>query len=201
MSDYHVKITVKNGRILRLMRDCGFSTMASLSRVAGISPAEAGLILNMRKAPMKKNGQWSESVLRMAAALRCDPDDMFTEAQSTMALKLNSAESFMDEGNMLSLIAGDIEENQWAKIETQRLLSVLKPRERAIIEATIMEGATLDDADPDECSRERVRQLQMKAIRKMKRAAALINSAGDNALAANRPIEKPHMLQLAERYL
>lgn len=178
MSDYHVKITVKNGRILRLMRAAGFESVAAMCRVSGLRQTQAGRIINMKEQILLNNGDWTDGVYRMAAALRCDPEDMFTEAQISMKLATNTAEVLMDEGGVMALTSGDMEGQQWAKIETQRLLSVLTPRERAIIESTILENGHLEGADPKGCNAERARQIQSRALRKMRGAAARIDRAG-----------------------
>jgi hypothetical protein len=182
MSDYHVKITVKNGRILRLMRAAGFESVAAMCRVSGLRQTQAGRIINMKDQITLDNGDWTDGVYRMAAALRCDPEDMFTEAQISMKLATNTAEVLMDEAGVMALTSGDMEAQQWAKIETQRLLSVLTPRERAIIESTILEGGVFEGADPNGGTAQRAREIQHKALGKMRGAAGRIDREGADKL-------------------
>ena len=38
MGDYAVKLSVRNGRILRRMRECGITSQAELARTAAVTP-------------------------------------------------------------------------------------------------------------------------------------------------------------------
>jgi|GEM_PF-1417886 len=187
MSDYAVKVTIRNGRILRRMRELGIKSQVELAAKAGVSATTLNSIVALRRAPERTNGQWSHGVENIAAALRCDPEDLFTDAQKTMALPANSMETYMDEASVISLMAGDdMEESAWAKIEVQRLLATLTPRERAITEH-MMEGGIYEDADPDGCSRERIRQIHYKALRKMKAASVNFDRASRDAMGVELP--------------
>ena len=130
MSDYAVKITVKNGRILRLMRAKGISSNAELSRLTGIPPTRLGEIINLKTPPVRKDGAWIAGVEDIAGVLGCDPEDMFSEAQMSLSLKTNTAETFMDERTVAQLTSGSFEQSAWAKIELERVLSSCTDREK-----------------------------------------------------------------------
>ena len=171
MSDYAVKVTVRNGRILRMMRERGIESVAQLARIAGCPYQTAVQIISLRKAPEKKNGQWTETVLRIAGAFGCDPEELFSDAQRTLEIPTNSREVYIDEPQMAALSSGDMEQSSWARIEAQRLLAGIPARERGVVEA-IIEGATLEEVGKElGVHRERVRQLYAKGLRRMKGAA------------------------------
>jgi len=176
MSDYAVKITIRNGRILKRMRQCGFDSVAALARAMGHSRQQTliGQIINLKIPAINKDGEWRSIVMNMAGALSCNPEDMFSEAQATMALEHNSRETFMDEPAVRALASGDMESSAWARIEAQKLLECLTPREREVMES-LLHGETFEDVGkemkPYTLSRERIRQIEAKAIRKMRGAA------------------------------
>lgn len=175
--DYAVKVTVRNGRILRLMREAGIETQAELARRAGISMTCVNAIVCLRNAPEKTNGEWRYGVEEIAAVLHCDPEELFSDVQRTLALPSNSHEVYLDEPQMAQLASGDMEREQWAKLEVQRLLEGVTPRERAVIEA-ISEGCTFEEAGQvaatdgfGPVSRARAREIYEKGLRRMKRRA------------------------------
>lgn len=184
MSDYAVKITIKNARILRLMRSAGIDTVAELSRRSGVPQTELGKIIGLKKSPTLKDGQWASAVERMSAILRCDPEDMFTDAQSNMELKTNSHEVEMGEPEVMALTAGEsMEDSSWARIEAQRLLAGLGQREREIVEGMMQGGTYAEVGAEHNISVERARQIEQKALRKMRARTAISDKACANELA------------------
>jgi DNA-directed RNA polymerase specialized sigma subunit len=176
MTDYTVKITIKNGRILRLMRKAGIATVAELSRKCGVTQSQIGDIINLKKAPVNSRGQWAGGVENIAGVLCCDPEDMFTESQLTLAIKSNSRTIEMDEPQVMALASGDAESQSWARIETQRLLGGLNERSRQIIEARA-EGETAGEiAEQLNLSVARIHQIEATALRKMRRHAQVDES-------------------------
>lgn len=169
--DYAVKITVRNGRILDRMRKVGIKTQSDLAERAGLSTVSVNSLITLRRPAMKDNGQWRYGVEEIAAVLRCDPEDLFTDAQMTMALERNSVETYLDEPAVMALSSGDPERAAWAKIEAQRLLAAVPPR-YADIAMRVAGGETLDSIGEDYgFSREKVRQMDLKAHRMMRRRA------------------------------
>ena len=170
MGDYAVKVSVRNGRILRRMRELGVPSIAALSKLAGCSAPSIYRIVDLRGAPISpRTNDYTDVALRISSALRCDPDDLFSDAQRTMQLERNSAEMFVDEEVVAMLaVPGDVEGAAWAKVEVSRLLAGLKPRERHVVERR-MEGDTLEDIGVElGVNRERVRQIEAKGMRRMK---------------------------------
>lgn len=172
MSDYVVKVTIKNGRILRLMREAGIFTAAELSRRSGVNQQHFGKILNLQKAPVRKDGSWTRGVEDIAGVLGCDPEDMFTERQRTLALEANTREIQMTEPQVLALASGgDLERQSWSKIELQRLLGSLEPRERLIVEQMNGGVTVYEIGDELGISGSRVGQIGDRAFRKMRTTA------------------------------
>ena len=167
--DYAVKVGVRNGRILRRMRELGISSQAELARIAGVAVQSVNVLVGLRKAPIGVRGEWASAVLSIASALRCDPEDLFSEGQRNLKLETNSTEVYMDEPEVRALMAGDGESAVWAKLEVERLLAMLPNERMRTIIRQRAEGATFGEVGDDlGVSVERVRQLEIQAHRKMR---------------------------------
>ena len=90
MSDYAVKITIKNGRILSRMRARGIESLAELARQAGISYQSLIEIVSLKKRPVGRRGKWLAGVENVAGVLKCDVEDLFSDVQREMALERRS---------------------------------------------------------------------------------------------------------------
>jgi hypothetical protein len=57
MKDFNVTFKVRNNKLLSLMRMFGYETAADLSRASGVQQVDIGLYLNLKKAPLKSDGE------------------------------------------------------------------------------------------------------------------------------------------------
>jgi transcriptional regulator with XRE-family HTH domain len=172
-ADYAVKVSVRNGRILSRMKALGIESQAELARRAGIPATTLNAIICLRTPPLGRRGQWIDGVEDVAGALGCDPEDLFTERQLTLAVKTNSSEVYMDEPTVAALASGDMETSAWASIEAQRLLEAVPTKRARDVVMRRAEGETYDEIAADyRVGRERIRQIEMKALRQMKARAA-----------------------------
>jgi RNA polymerase sigma factor (sigma-70 family) len=169
MGDYAVKITVRNGRILRKMRECGIKSQAELARIAGLSFGSVNSFIAMREKAYSKSGEFRETAWLIASALGCEPEDLFNDQQRERALERNTGELFMDAPQVQALMSGDPEESSWAKIEVQRLLAALpNPQHQTVIRRRL-DGETCEEIASDlGLSKGRVHQIEQKAIRSMR---------------------------------
>ena len=172
MSDYAVKVTIKNARILRLMRDAGITSQSELAQRAGVSQTDVGTLINMKRRPTGKDAMWRPLVDKICFVLGCTPEDMFTEAQGDMELQTNSVVIDMDEPQLRALMSDDMEQKVWAKLELQKLLGHVKnPKDRAVMEARL-DGATFAEIGQQFGRRGgRIRDYEARAIRDMRSAA------------------------------
>jgi len=183
MSDYVVKVTVRNGPMLRIMRANGMETAADLWRASGVDKNTIGKYLALKRSPLKTNGEWKGSALKIADALRVLPEDLFPRRHLWEVLKTNSKEVEMtfeqlsspDAFNYLptpeEIISSKDHKHAILKLMDERL----NPREKAVLEMRFgMTGnpMKLDDVGHavGGVSRERVRQMEAKAIRKLRNA-------------------------------
>ena len=172
MSDYNLKITVRNGRLLRRIRE-KFGTTAELCRVSGAHITSVSALLTMRASPFLQDGSLSKTAETICSALGAYPDDLWPEhmrdarKQSSAEVELSAAE--------VEQIASDGPERAFIRSElVHRWLKQLPPRERYVVEQRMQnESVTLDELARElgGISRGRVAQIEAKAHRRIREYA------------------------------
>ena len=183
MSDYIVQFKVKHGPMLRAMRRKGFQTAADLSRASGVSQAQIGLWLGLKQSPLLLSGDWRLGVAAIAEALGAMPSDLFPPQHIERPLAKNTAEVELSIDDLASL-PGSIaalqspEEHIIDKDICAKLIEhteALSSRGRDVLERrfglTGPEETLEQIAQTYGVSRERVRQMEQRALRQLRRPA------------------------------
>ncbi len=180
--DYRVDIRVRNNWLLTRIEAAGYPTLSAFSRALGIkNPNFLSYLVNLKRPAVRKNGNWTSTVLRMAELLRCLPEDLFPPQhvhkalkKSTGTLQLGADEIPALLGNMPSLApsAEDGMERDEAVQLVHNMLDELPPRCRTVLMHRYGlngdgDGKTFEETSHEvgDVSRERVRQLEQKAFR------------------------------------
>ena len=177
MSDYRVEVRVRNANILRLMEERGIESVAELCRAAGTSNAAFGDVINLKKAPVDRKGEWIPCVLKVCEYLFVMPSDLFSQEQMT-PLKTNKGAvdlGFEDISRMLD----DPTQDPSLRLERQDIvgavgaaLEKLTEREQKVINLRFGIGGEEHNlkeiADIFELSCTRVMQIEAKALRKLR---------------------------------
>ena len=171
MSDFRIKISVRNNLLLTALEKSEFRTVRKLSEAAGTSIAAVYDLLNITGSPLIKTGEWSGPALKIADALGVLPDELFTEAHYK-EIATNKAEFVADYKDMALLaetITPDILlERKALTNAVNTALATLGEREATAIRMR-MDGSTYDEIGKVlDVTRERVRQIVMKAERKLR---------------------------------
>lgn len=175
--EYLVKVTVRNNLILRRMKELGIKTQEDLAQLSGMSQPSVSALIGMRiRAVNKATGDWTNHAYRLALALRADPEDLWTEKQRDMMLDRSSREVSMSEDAVMQLASGlGPERMVQHALTSERIdaaLDTLDARERGAVKARFFDGATFEEIGQEYgISRERVRQLVMRALRKLRHPA------------------------------
>jgi RNA polymerase sigma factor (sigma-70 family) len=168
MSDYAVRVSVRNKRILRALRAAGYSSQMDFCRKTGFSyPVLNGFVAMRLKATARHN-EWGRPAQTLALLLDVEPDSLFTRRQSE-GFAVNSAEVEMTEEQVAGLMgqSNGVEALE-AKRDIGRIISCLTEREQGIVTAR-MEGKTLSEVGESYgVNRNRIRQIEAKAMRKMR---------------------------------
>ena len=177
MSDYRVEVKVRNANILRLMEGRGIKTVAELCRASGTDNGSFGDVINLKRSPVSKKGEWIPCVLKVCEYLFVMPADLFSQEQMT-PLKTNKG--IVDIGfEDISRMLDDPSQDPSLRLERQDILGAvgavleeLTERERKIINLRFgidgKEHNLLEVANIFGVTRERVRQIEAKALRKMR---------------------------------
>ena len=178
--DFNLKIKVRSGRIVRAMRAAGFTTVAELSRVCGVSQQNLGELLNMQRSPWSKvtGEMWTLAATRLAVAVNAMPADLWPEHLRDVKPKREGAELEIS-GPELAAIMGygtDMAQITEDKLDVAKLLDGTTERQATAIRLNFGIGCgvhTLDEIAPfiGGVGRERVRQIISKGLRNMKTQA------------------------------
>lgn len=187
MREYRVKITVRNNLLLTAIEEAGYKTQADFARAAGLLPTEVNELVAMRKAPIGERGSFIDTAVKIMEVLGACPTDLWTAEQLNMNLKRNTTERsygkedlklFMDKEDAVLLdfdINKNIDETETHNV-VEDIIDSLTPREAKILR--LRYGIDVDKEYKFEeiasmfgVTRERIRQIEAKALRKMRHPA------------------------------
>lgn len=177
-NEYEVKVSVRNALILRQMKRLGIKSQTELAMISGLQQMTVSTLIRLLRAPKDKiTGDWTDAAFALSSALRVEPEELWTETQQGMALKKNSYQFDASEEQIQQLssdlnphrIAFDSERSDYIK----KALSTLTPREELVIRKRFFDGDTLKEVGSKigGVQPERVRQIEAKALRKLKHPA------------------------------
>ena len=185
MSDYSVEIKIKNARVLRLMRLAGIKNAAELSRLSGVSQSRIGNLINLKMRPMSElTGTWRPTVLKIADALNCMPDDMFSDRQRLSFLESNKRSVEMSEAEVELLMDSRKEamlpDDAVFATEQRNAMVAIMDRVLSRRQALVLKGRLGFDQDGEKTLEElgatlgvckaRVSQIEITALQQMKYA-------------------------------
>jgi RNA polymerase sigma factor (sigma-70 family) len=186
VNEYRIKVTVKNNLILTAIEKAGYKNPAAFCREADMTPTALGNLISMKNPPLMVSGEFSIHAKKLMEVLCLAPTDLWTSEQLTLRLKRNSAERDvnldgmraalgMNADDALMLVAPSPEEAMEEKdmrsiIEEQ--LDSITPKEARVLRMRYGIGCaehTLEETGKVlEVTKERIRQIEVKALRKLK---------------------------------
>lgn len=179
MTDYRVTVRVRNNNLLRAITAMGFVPGRKLADAVGVSYGYLNDLINMTISPLDSDGKVKAWVEKLSEVLVCPLDEMFSPEQLE-PLKTNKHETEMSLPQLRALTAPPAEEF-FERNDMANALAVafkdLTPKEAFVLTKRFgLDGdepldlaATGEEID---VSRERVRQIEAKALRKLRRAHA-----------------------------
>lgn len=184
MEEYRIDLKVRNNVILYKIEKAGYKTLGEFCRMNNLMShySRLGRIVNMTDSPLNTKGEFHLIVERIAELLNCSPLDLFTDTQihtllktNKRSLQVNEAEmKFMLENSNNQKMLEEIVDDERRDNEINKQLNTLSPREQKVINMRFGMGDysreySLDEVGESiECSRERVRQIEAKALRKLR---------------------------------
>lgn len=183
MTDYRVQIKVRNALLLRAIERAGHQPGQIFAREVGISYTGHLLpYLNLKRTPFDENGDLRPCAEMLCVFLNRLPDELWSEEQR-YPLLTNAAEIELSAASVHELLASPSDcadplsllEKKQAAQAVDALLDTLTPREAEVLR--LRHGIDGEPMNLEEmakakgCSRERIRQIEAKALRKLRAPA------------------------------
>jgi RNA polymerase sigma factor (sigma-70 family) len=164
MSDFLLEVKVKNNRILRRIQAQGASSIAEFCRMYDLSDGLLRELVSFKLRPKLANGEWRDVVYDLSSALRCEPEELFSERQLEMVTEKNISLIEVDEAALNAAIDN--------KLALQKLLPCLTTREERVVRMRFYENMTLNEVgDELGLCANRIKQIEDNALRRMKSKA------------------------------
>ena len=181
MSDYRLKLSIRNDRILRAIADLGYQSVAGFCREMRLNVKSIRELIAFTKKPILESGVLSQNAAALVEAVGLMPEELWTDKQLDLHLE-KAFETSVDE-DFLERISN-------AKV-VERLLSECKLTKNEILVVRMRsmgDKTLLESAEALDLSRERIRQIERKALRKLRHRAALVRleSPGGKSLPADK---------------
>jgi len=178
---YLAKITIKNNNIVSLIEQRGFSNVAQFCKNYQISQQILGTYINLKEAPLTKRMEWKPFILKLAEILGVTPGELFTDEQF-YPLESNCGSVEMDASEIQVLLGsstvGDpldrmLADEMDVSGRIAEILSDLSPRSRKTLDMKFglngqKEHTYEEIGNTLNVSRERVRQIESKALRQIR---------------------------------
>lgn len=172
MSDFNIQITVRNGRLLRAIREA-FGSSAELCRATGINAANLSALLTMRDQPFSKNGSLTKTAEAVVSALGIPADDLWPDHVARLKARRARVEIEMDAPTFAAIADGNMEAMVIYRQAITRWSRDISDRERTAL-SVHHSGGTLDDVGEaiGGVSRARARAIILRGHRKIRDCAA-----------------------------
>lgn len=131
MTDFAIKVTVRNAHLLRAMRVAGFNSASQLAKASGVSNTIVCELLTFKRSPLLKNGEWSSNAFALSSALRVEPEHLWPDAVRHLKAKRASFEADMTLDEVKALAAPEI--SKVDRVALDRLLAELPERQRCVL--------------------------------------------------------------------
>jgi RNA polymerase sigma factor (sigma-70 family) len=184
MKDYRLEIKIKNNYLFSRMQEYGVKNASQLAKAIGSTPAGVGKYLNLTSPPYTKKGELKEIPKKLCDLLYCDIEDLFPSEHLENPLEKNIVITEKNKHELLpsrmletddpsvALIAQEI-----AQGVNHAVVKVLNGREQKVIALRFglgdEEPHSLDEVGQLlEVSRQRIRQIEAKALRKLSKPSS-----------------------------
>jgi RNA polymerase sigma factor (sigma-70 family) len=181
IKDYKLTLKVQNNYLLNQMLKRGIKNVAELSRLTNITPSYLGYIVNLQTPAFSKAGKIYSKVQKLCDFFNCGIYDIFPEQHIENSLPKNKVEI---EVNLEQLTPGYLLESaldpatllsteQNNKLVNEMLDTLTEKEKRVMLLRYGLDGkdehSLLETGKIFNLSPERIRQIECKALRKLRR--------------------------------
>lgn len=185
MQEFNLKVTVRNNLVLTAITNSGYTNLAKFAKDNKLSLGLLYDTINLKRPPMLQTGEFSPFAMELMEVLGACPTDLWTAEQLTMKLKKNTTYRELGkeelqkclQSSARSLIGLEYSEQEAEEQEAEEIIDgmvdSLTPREARLLRLRFGLGGvdehTLEQvAEKFKLTRERVRQIEARALRKMR---------------------------------
>jgi RNA polymerase sigma factor (sigma-70 family) len=180
MKDYRLTIKVRNNRLLKAIEAVGGTPGGKWCAANGLGYARVNDLVNMTSSPLTAEGELHRDAARLCEVLGKLPEDLWSNEQ-LYPLEKNFSEMEMDHAQVVALLPQEQQsylpdfsnlEHEQTRQLVSAALSTLTPREQEVIQMRFTDELTYEEcANRLDVTRERVRQIEAKAMRKLRHPA------------------------------
>lgn len=187
VNPYLVKVSIRNNLIIKAIHKAGYRNVSQFCEQNGMAKTQLTELISFRTPPLTKEGEFREPAKKLMEGLCALPTELWTAEQLTMELKRNTSTKEVNLDAMLSVLGINaeealqmieppkpdevLEEKEKAEVVGE-MLDSLTPREARVLRMRFGIGCdehTLEEVGKKlDVTRERIRQMEAKALRKMK---------------------------------
>ncbi len=180
MKDYRLTIKVRNNRILKAIEAVGGTPGGKWCEANGLTYTAINDLVNMTESPLSKKGTLTHNAAKLCEVVRKLPEELWSNEQ-LYPLERNFSEMEMDHAQLIALLPqeqqsylpdfSNLEQEQTQKLVAEAL-SKLSGREQKVIRLRFTEELTYEECGSQlGVTKERVRQMEAKALRKLRHPA------------------------------
>ena len=168
MEDFNVKITVRNNRLLQAIRK-KYESVADLSRKMGRSQGAVNALVTMKIKPINEKG-WTNLASDVAAMVGKEPVEIWPENLQDIRLSTSTSEFTIDMDGVKQIMSDNSTEKMIAHSQVlQQLDTRLNDTQKKVIDMRFYQKMSLEETGKVlGLSRERVRQIECKSLRRMR---------------------------------
>ena len=187
VNPYLVKVSIRNNLIIKAIHKAGYRNVSQFCEQNGMAKTQLTELISFRTPPLTKEGEFREPAKKLMEGLCALPTELWTAEQLTMELKRNTSTKEVNLDAMLSVLGINaeealqmieppkpdevLEEKEKAEVVSE-MLDSLTPREARVLRMRFGIGCdehTLEEAGKKlRVTKERIRQMEIQALRKMK---------------------------------
>ena len=187
VNPYLVKVSIRNNLIIKAIHRAGYRNVSQFCEQNGMAKTQLTELISFRTPPLTKEGEFREPAKKLMEGLCALPTELWTAEQLTMELKRNTSTKEVNLDAMLSVLGINAEE-ALQMIEPPKPDEVLEEKEKAEVVSEMLDSLTpkearvlrmrfgigCDEHTLEEVGKkldvtsERIRQMEAKALRKMK---------------------------------
>jgi len=180
MKDYRLEIKIKNNYLFTKMQEYGIKNAAQLAEAIGSNPTSISRYLNLLVPAYEKNGRLTKIAKKLCDFFSCSVEELFPAEHLENALDKNIVVTEKNKHELLPSRMLETNDPSIALMEEEIALGVKQSLARALNEKEQkilalrfgLDGEVshtlLETAELFGVSRERIRQIEAKALRKLR---------------------------------